>query len=512
LLNVDTEAKRIVRSSGSTPSERYLAYLADRTFLNLWSYPNPYREQKQRGAGDGKELCDLLVVCDPHIIIFSEKDISWSDEQALEVAWPRWFKKAVLEAANQLRGAERWINDFPERIFLDKDCTQPFPLDFPPVERRIVHRVIVARGAAAQCRNHLGGIGTLMICPELKGKSHCNPKADFYAAFTVGDVDPASDFVHVFDEISLELVMRELDTVSDFTEYLVKRSSFLRSGRLVFAPGEEELLPCYASQINERGEHDFILPTGSNDSEKILISEGNFAKYIKNPQYIAKKKADRISYLWDRLIEVFTDHMIAGTSLAPEGQAYSLQNSELAVRYMALENRWLRRAHSQALEGAFEQGRKREIFFRSMLGLSSAKNETGFFILTVKYLPERREGFSYSEYRKFRSGLLGLYAHSLLMKYPHLRRIIGIAMEPPGLGKGGSEDNVYAAQQEWTAEQIEEVALHCEAAGIMQTLKEKPYRAREFPTAAQSRSKPQGGNRKQRRAQAALERKGRKSH
>jgi hypothetical protein len=52
----------IVRGSGATPSEKYLARLADRSFLNLWSYPNTFIDKRVRGKGDGKELCDLLVV------------------------------------------------------------------------------------------------------------------------------------------------------------------------------------------------------------------------------------------------------------------------------------------------------------------------------------------------------------------------------------------------------------------------------------------------------------------
>jgi hypothetical protein len=65
----------IIKAEGSTEGERYLARIAERSFLNLWSYPAPYRDQKQHGVGDGKELCDLLVVCGDHIIIFSEKTI-----------------------------------------------------------------------------------------------------------------------------------------------------------------------------------------------------------------------------------------------------------------------------------------------------------------------------------------------------------------------------------------------------------------------------------------------------
>jgi len=78
----------IVKAEGVTKSERYLAKLANKSFLNLWSYPSPFRDQKQGGKGDGKELCDLLVVCGRYIIIFSEKTIKWTGGD-LSTAWCR---------------------------------------------------------------------------------------------------------------------------------------------------------------------------------------------------------------------------------------------------------------------------------------------------------------------------------------------------------------------------------------------------------------------------------------
>ena len=46
----------IKRGIGRSPTEEKLAALADKTFLNLWTYPNLFKS-------DGKELCDLLAVC-----------------------------------------------------------------------------------------------------------------------------------------------------------------------------------------------------------------------------------------------------------------------------------------------------------------------------------------------------------------------------------------------------------------------------------------------------------------
>jgi hypothetical protein len=62
----------ISRSNGVTPSEQYLKKLCDRSFLSLWSYPGVFRDQgRTAGRGDGKEVSDLLVVFENHIIIFS---------------------------------------------------------------------------------------------------------------------------------------------------------------------------------------------------------------------------------------------------------------------------------------------------------------------------------------------------------------------------------------------------------------------------------------------------------
>ncbi|HDL8215821.1 TPA: hypothetical protein PXQ72_000351, partial [Yersinia enterocolitica] len=72
--------KKIIKQDGFNESERYLANLCEKTFLSLWSYPNVYTNEGKKSAnGDGKELCDLLVVFGNHVIIFSDKDISFKD-------------------------------------------------------------------------------------------------------------------------------------------------------------------------------------------------------------------------------------------------------------------------------------------------------------------------------------------------------------------------------------------------------------------------------------------------
>jgi hypothetical protein len=93
---------RVQRADGVTDAERYLKRLCDKIFLSLWSYPSIYRDQGRSGKGDGKEVCNLLVVFDNDIIMISYKYCEFPRSGNLERDWCRWFRRAVLESANQV--------------------------------------------------------------------------------------------------------------------------------------------------------------------------------------------------------------------------------------------------------------------------------------------------------------------------------------------------------------------------------------------------------------------------
>lgn len=502
----------IIKAEGVTESERYLAKLAERSFLNLWSYPSPYRDQKNASKGDGKELCDLLVICDPHIIIFSEKTIAWPSGD-LNTAWCRWAK-SLKKSAKQAKGAERWITEFPERIFLDRECAVPFPIDFPQKNKRIVHRVLVAQGAADACEEHLlAGSGSMIIKPSIQGNAHWQSHNNHTEPFSIGDIDPSGSFVHVFDEVALNIVLNELDTITDFTDYLEKRSTFIRSGNLSEAHGEENLMAFYATRINADGDHDFEL---SDKSIPITIDRSHYSKLIQNPRYLAKKQADEISYLWDDLIELFTTHMLNGTSIILEGyDEFDLKKSELGVRHMALQPRFFRRAHGEAIKGALLKGKNHNRFFRTMYGREHSKqNETAFFIQTFKYLDWMEDRGGYEKYRQKRSECASVYAKGLLERYSHLKRIVGISREPPDQGGGLSEDLVYVEQTEWSDEDRLIIKENCENYGVLQgKIQDQPWQGQEFPEADTiilqqngRKSERTDMNRQQRRAMNAKKR------
>ena len=460
-----TKRPAITKGVGLTATERYLTRLAERSFLNLWSYPNPYRDQGQRGVGDGKELCDLLVVCGRDIIIFSEKNIGWPGSPDVGTAWRRWAKRALLDATRQARGAERWITQFPNRVFLDRRCTERFPIALPEKGEAVIHLVVVGRGAGEACKQHFGDeMGSLRVRPEIVGEQHWAPESE---PFAIGDLNPSGTYVHVMDDTTLDIVLGELDTVLDFTEYLTKKAAFLRSGGLASAAGEQDLLAHYAVRMNEHDEHDFV--ENGTLPGPLHVEPGLYGNFERDPRYIARKRADAPSYFWDRLIESFTNHIIDGTSVILDGHDYDLKKLELGVRYMALQCRVVRRGLGGTVAEALTRGAAEEMFLRAIVvpaGLPEC--ETGFFVLTMKRLDWMKRRGSYEDYRKVRANAALIYAQGLLARFPHLERVVGVACEPAIKGQGGSEELIYVEQAQWSQSDLAAIEEDCGRLGIFQ--------------------------------------------
>ncbi len=505
----------ILRSAGGTPSEQYLAKLADRSFLNLWSYANTFIDKQTRGKGDGKELCDLLIVCGDHILIFSDKTVGWPNGDDTKLAWRRWYKRAIAKSVDQIRGAERWIEQFPERIFIDRKCSHPLPLELPPPERRKIHGIVVALGAGQACKKYFnGGIGSLFINADVKGDAHWN--GDAVMPFVIGDIDPSGPFVHVLDEATLDIVLGELDTVTDVTAYLSKKEQLIRSGRLTSAAGEEELVAYYMTHMNSSGEHDFTKPDGTTfgQNDHVAFDVGFYDELLTNKQYQAKKTADDVSYVWDRLIEEFTTNMLAGTTIVPDGAPFVLSDLEQGIRHMALVPRYKRRLLGEGIVDALKKSNTADRFTRAFLpGPEDTDRETGFFFMTLA-IPTFEVKGGYEEYRSVRRKFLEIYAYALLEKHRDLKRIVGIATEPQSeITRGGSsEDLIVVEPDEWTPEFLKELEELKKALNIAQegNFKMYPIQGNEFPEVKLSPSMPnsQKLNRKQRRANAAKARRG----
>jgi len=363
-----------------------------------------FRDQgRSNGKGNGRELCDLLVVFEKHIIIFSDRHSHFADSGNLEVDWGRWYKKAILESARQVWGAERWIREFPTRLFLDKQCTVPFPITLPNPANATFHRIVVAHGAALACQERFGGSGSLMLDSSLIGDAHLR------MPFTIGQIDTDKGYVHVFDDTTLNIVMSTLDTISDFIAYLTKKERFLTGNRVVHAAGEEELLAVYMRKLSDSGEHDFVI---DGDYDLLAFGEGLWEAFVRSPERQAQIESDRISYSWDRLIEKFAFHVMTGTQYFTSGEP--LREQEVMFRFLAREPRTRRRMLADSLHQVLERSIHSGAPWEARVNVSTDPGFPHYVFLFLK----RKEGLTDEEYRKLRANLLSDYCRVTKLKFP----------------------------------------------------------------------------------------------
>lgn len=454
---------------GVTPTERYLGRLARRSFLSLWSFSGLYRDQGNKG-GHGKEIVDLLVVFEDDVLLFSDKDIQFPTTGNIDVDWPRWYKRAVLKSAEQLWGAQRWLENHPDRLFLDRSCTQPLPLEIPPSDRARFHRIVVAHDTSGERRKLIGGSGSLMIMPTVSGDDHLRPEKEGGRPFVVGQVTPRKGFVHVLDEVSLEAVLSTLDTISDFVAYLQKKENFILSGRLGLAYGEEDLLAYYLKDINDAGEHDFILP---DDGSILVLEEGHFANYMGREESVAKRAADHVSEIWDNLIEEFTGHVVAGTLY--QSTDPSVQTQERILRVLAREPRVRRRMLSRGMLEKLQATPKEQSGIRTF-GPSHPGDPWYVFLCA----PESW-GSNEREYREGRVAFLMAYCKVVKLENPDAETIVGIATETGALNRGRSHDLVLLDGTDWTHQDFEEAREIQEEMGFFKNVRRIEGSEPEYP-------------------------------
>lgn len=422
--------ERIVKASGSTTTERALSKICEETFLSLWSYPNLYTpEGRKHGRGVGKELCDLLAVFGNHVILFSDKEVSFNSEKEVGVAWARWRRKAIADSAKQLYGAEKWIRERPEEVYVDKFCNTRLPVQLPRGGDLKIHLVAVTKGSYFAAKEHFGGMstGSLMLIPSLTEE-----EANKFP-FTANDIAPGKTFVHVFDEMTLNIVLGELDTASDLIKYLSDKESAIRSGRIAAVPGEEDLIAFYMRQRGLMEENPFGIPHRAKLAgyQSISLIEGFWQDYLSSPERDAIKQANRISYFWDKLIEQFSEHILAGSVAVGKDAPFS--SHELAIRYMAAEGRLARCALSHAF---LDKMRSVPSNMRSARVCFSPFNKDRCFVLV---LFPKDDDESYESYREDRISILHSYGYVCKLNNPQARIISVIGTEPQG-ASGRSED------------------------------------------------------------------------
>jgi hypothetical protein len=318
------------------------------------------------------------------------------------------------------------------------------PAHAPPADRRSVYLIAVALGASEACAEYRqDSPGYFAIDPALKGDDHINSGAAGFKPFAIGDLQPDGGFIHVFTEPALELLARELDTITDFTRYLTRRERIIRSGHLTPVAGEHDLLAHYLLSGGPDEEHDFRRPGGGKwqEGEKLDIPAGTYAALAAQPGYKARKEADKVLYEWDALIRLFTDSILKGEAEGTTGQEPDPSEMEKALRTMALEPRLRRRLLGGSVTEAKvkAEASKAERFARNIApGVHGADEKVGYVFLILAHHGEA-PGPAYDEYRKRRRVMLRGYCLSMLHANRNLKRAVGIGVDA---SLGAKADNL----------------------------------------------------------------------
>jgi hypothetical protein len=406
-LDSQSEEKAVTSSGANLNlkgknAEQLVRQLAEKSFFIDWCFANPKRPS-------GKELCDLLVVYDNVAIIWQIKDLKL-DENG------KYNKREVEKNIRQLPGARRQLFDLKTQVELENPRRRKEVFDPSVIKEIYLISVILGEGE---------DYGTFM-------ENYKNHQ------------------VHVFNSDFLEIVLKELDTIGDFTHYLRTKEIFLSGNgkHVIILGGEQELLANYL--WNGRS-LDFI-----DGYDFIAIEEGAWEKFEKNHRNIARKREDEISYGWDGIIQ-----------RAHEGSS----EYEIVARELARPNRFERRCLSKSFYDSHVQAHKccemdGKVIFRR---LQTVKDTTYCYLFVGDDVP-----------RDFRIQQLEIMCSIARGKVPENEKVIGIATE----GKFRPDcayDFCLLIKEEWTEEDKKWMENEQNQWGIFMSEPELTGEEHEFP-------------------------------
>jgi hypothetical protein len=290
--------------------------LAFDTYLKYWCYPGPKDEQ-----GSRKEICDLLILFRDTMIILSVKNYEFKGN------YERYFRSTLDKAVSQVAGAERRLFDTGRKLLIHHSDLGEIELD--PSKYKKVYRVIV---------NH-------SIAPL------------FYPG---GRLTSTGKYVHIFNWNAFLGVVRELDTIPDFIQYLSERELIFHDKNTTIMNGTEEEWEAHVQQAFldyntnriDQGPN-FVLISGS---ESDLLADflwnnrkfnkhfydrsfnggsfeldGKWIDYLKRKEVQNKKAADRASYFVDEFLKNEVLYKQDHTNLALAVELLSLSRFERRI-------------------------------------------------------------------------------------------------------------------------------------------------------------------------------------
>ncbi|PKD39108.1 hypothetical protein U737_20860 [Methylomonas sp. LW13] len=369
-----------------TPSEKFVTQICAQSFLKLWTHPNPKGKK-------GKELCDCLIVCGPHIIIISVKENEYRNTGD-KVGWERWTKAAIDKSASQIWGAERWLETVDEVLRHDGRVVA-----LPHKSKRKYHRVSVSLGGRGEVPLKWGDFG--------------------------------NGFIHICDEYSVGIIFDILDTVTDFVDFLTASEELVSRGTkpLFMGGGIEDLLALYLSH----GRSFNVTGDCGSLPDMLILHDDLWSGFSKSNDFKRIKNDLASSYGWDSLIEFYANDILTDGMFDMHSKAVT--SNELALVAMALQPRGHRANLTEALIEFLEES-ERKIASRVVLGF----DRTAFVFLAGS-----------SSDRELRVRELALRCLVVRGRLPDVITVVGIATDRPETSEVGySSDLGYIFMPEWS--------------------------------------------------------------
>ena len=421
-------------SEGVTATERLLTEFCERSFLKLWSYPNPYKD-------DGHELCDLLAVFGNTVFVFFDRENKLPEipDKDPQVLWDRWKRNVIDRQVKTAHGAERYIRS-GRSIFLDAKRETPLPVPLNKDEA-VIHKIVVAHGAKEACERASAQnvYGSLAITyTETDG----GPTYPFHI-----EIDKRNP-IHVLDSHNMPIVLRELDTVSDFSAYLDEKVRAAAAFDYLSYCGEEDLLAHYLLNYEAGTKRHVIGPKVKDRASVngVMIGEGEWRDFVQTDIYNHTKREDRISYFWDQLIQRTCQNSLEGTL----GGNSNVARGESAIYEMVKEPRFMRRGISEKVLAAVDRFPNTGAFTRQVTFLPSFEPNVGYVLLQLRVPEEYR---AQADFREKRQMLLEIACGAAKNKLPSLVKVIGIGIEAPKFSKGTvAEDFILLPCDDWSDE------------------------------------------------------------
>lgn len=420
-----------------TEGEDFVNELAFSSFFKYWCYPSPKYEN-----GDKKEICDLLVIFNDVLIIFSVKNYEFKRNHL------RYFNNTISKATKQIAGAFK-------TLFSDKEIKIKHPDKIEEIflkdKIQKIFRIVVNLGENVK----------------------------FYP---FNSLTNKNDFVTVFDKITFKTIIKELDTIPDFIDYLQKREELFKDRFTIILPADEDdfsaetqkdffsliqddLNTSMKTMLVSGSENDLLayfllnkreFPKVLHDEEitdYYLTIDGKWEEFTKQKLFENKKEADRISYFIDKFVE--NELLINITA-----------DREKIAKYLLSFDRLTRRSISQSYFDFHEKNTKNSsLYFGRRIG-----NFNGVGILFTSYTDEMSDEM-FSTLNQ-----LAIESFNLYEKYKY-KTIILISTNKHHRFKFGLVENIVPYPKEYEQQIIHDINI----LGWFTNLTEEKYTNKEFP-------------------------------